>query len=357
MLISLVDNLCCPVCKSDLLLKQYDKTPLGVREGLLICKPCNIVYPISNFIPRMVPASLYDSATFCKTYSIKTEALLHHWPDCPQDLSSIQSQTQSNFGHEWEHYASLGWESNSGDDASNLQESIKWFREKLLLDSDDIAGKLILDAGCGNGRFSHAALELGANVVSMDLTKAADVAQNNLFGTKNVPQVVQGDILHLPFKQEAFDIVFTLGVIQHTGKALTAVEKLAESLKSKGLLSVRTYRRGNKRLEENDAAIRAVTTQFSLHELHEFSDLLHALTKFVIRKGLFGAVARHINIFPKRYDIFDWYAAPVAEKLTYREMRDTFTAIGLQTIRDSDDDTTPEDRTFGAISIVGQKLA
>ena len=357
MLTSLLECMCCPVCKSDLLLKTFEKTPLGVREGILVCKHCNIVYPISNFIPRMVPTSLYDSVTFCNTHSIKAEALLHNWPDCPQDISSIQSQTQNNFGHEWEHYASLGWTSSTGEDASDLQESMMWFKDKLLLDSSDIAGKLLLDAGCGNGRFSYAAFELGANVVSMDLTRAADVAQNNIFQTKNIPQVVQGDILHLPFKTGVFDIIFTLGVIQHTGKALQAVRTLADALKKEGLLSVRTYRRGNQRLEDNDAAIRAVTTQFSLQELHEFSDLLHGLTRFIMKKGLFGAVARHINIFPKRYDIFDWYAAPVAEKLTYREMRDTFASIGLTTFRDSDDDTTPEDRTFGAISIVGQKTS
>lgn len=357
MLTSLLECLCCPVCKSDLLLKTLDKTQLGIREGLLICKHCNILYPISNFIPRMVPFNLYDAVSFCTTHSINADTLLPYWPDCPPNISSIQNQTQNNFGHEWEHYASLGWDSSTGDDASDLQESMMWFKEKLLLDANDISGKLLLDAGCGNGRFSYAAIELGANVVSMDLTKATDVAQNNILKTKNIPQIVQGDILHLPFKTGVFDIIFTLGVIQHTGKALEAVMILADALKIGGLLSIRTYRRGNKRLEENDKAIRAVTTKLSLQELHEFSDLLHELTRFIIRKGLYGTVARHINIFPKRYDIFDWYAAPVAEKLTYRALRETFATIGLKSFRDSDDGTTPEDRTFGAISIVGKKTS
>ena len=108
-------------------------------------------------------------------------------------------------------------------------------------------------------------------------------------------------------------------------------------------------------MEENDAAIRAVTTKFSLEELHEFADILSQLTRFLGRKGLYAAATRHLCLFGKRYDIFDWYSAPIAAKLTYREMRQVFADCGLTPIRDLDDGTSPEDRNFSALSIVGRR--
>jgi 2-polyprenyl-3-methyl-5-hydroxy-6-metoxy-1,4-benzoquinol methylase/uncharacterized protein YbaR (Trm112 family) len=355
MLKSSLDIMCCPDCKGSLELESFKNQVGRVKDGLLTCKVCGTCYIICDYIPRMVPENLYDNHEFCENYPINTNALLKKWSDVQIEILDIQNHTESNFGYEWEHYSKLGWIDVTGIDDSSTDESIRWFHEKLLLNEKDIKNKLVLDAGCGNGRYSRIASAYGANIISMDITRAVEVAFKNMNSERRLAQVYQADILHLPFKPESFDVVFTIGVIQHTGAPLTAVEHLAELVKSNGLLSVRTYRKGNSRLEENDAAIRSETIKFTLDELHEFSNIMSDLTNFLLKKGLFAAAGKHINIFPKKYDIFDWYAAPVAAKLTYDELRQVFERCGITPIRDLDDKTDAEQRAFGAISIVGTK--
>jgi 2-polyprenyl-3-methyl-5-hydroxy-6-metoxy-1,4-benzoquinol methylase/uncharacterized protein YbaR (Trm112 family) len=354
---SILSLLHCPACAADLGLTAYAEESGEVREGLLACASCGTVYPVTGFIPRMVPTSLFHDPDFLSRHGVDPARLLHGWNGQAADIADIQKRTEENFGQEWQHYASLGWTDETTHDSSAVEESIQWFHEKSLLTAADVAGRLTLDAGCGNGRFSRAAFAAGARVVSMDLTCAAGIAHANLTGDGRDAQVVQGDILHSPFRPGVFDVVFTIGVIQHTGAPLAATADLAALVRPGGLLSVRTYRRANARLEENDAAIRAATTTFSMAELHEFTDIMHRLTEVLGRKGLYWQVARHIVIFPKRYDIFDWYAAPVAAKLTYEEMRGAFAQAGVAVLRDADDGTTCEERCFSAISILGEKRA
>lgn len=354
--IDIIGIMRCPACKATLSLTVYAAGNNGeVREGLLTCTSCSTVYPITDHIPRMVPTALFYDPDFLARHSVDSSRLLHGWDGQLADISEIQKHTEENFGHEWQHYANLGWTNETTQDTSAIEESVQWFHEKSLLTTEDVAGRLTLDAGCGNGRFSRAAFAAGALVVSMDLTCAAGVAHANLIRDGRNAQVIQGDILHAPFKSNTFDVVFSIGVIQHTGAPLKATANLAALTRQNGFLSIRTYRRANSRLEENDAAIRAVTTTFNMAELHEFADIMHKLTDFLCRKGLYWQVARHIVIFPKRYDIFDWYAAPVAAKLTYEEMRETFSAAGMAVLRDADDGTSCEERCFSAISILGKK--
>ncbi|EGJ51985.1 methyltransferase domain-containing protein [Desulfocurvibacter africanus] len=355
MLKSMHRYLHCPACKADLALDIFDKTVVGISAGILTCTACSTIYPIVDHIPRMVPSYLFDASSFFEAHSLSLDRMLRSWPDEVREISKVQVHTQENFGHEWDYYSRLGWTDETGTDASQVAETLHWFREKTLLTPDDTAGRLTLDAGCGNGRFSRAAFDADAIVISMDLTRAADVAFKNLFEYGRMAQVVQGDILHPPFRPATFDVVFTIGVIQHTGAPLQAAANLAGLVKPSGLFSIRTYQRGNDRMEENDAAIRKVTTTFTLNELHEFSDILFRLTSFLVRKGLYADVTRHICLFHKRYDIFDWYSAPVAAKLTYAELREVFAACGFTTLRDADDGSSPQDRAFSAISIVGHK--
>lgn len=350
-----VDYLVCPVCSKNMNISVYVSDSGRIKEGVLSCIHCNKKFAIVDFIPRMVPTYLFPVKEFCQTYGLDEADFLKKWDDDDANIVDIQTHTQNNFGHEWEYYSKLGWNEEVGVDASHRDESQKWFHEKSLLSKDDVSGKLVLDAGCGNGRFTRAAISAGANVISMDLTKAADVAYTNLCEMGMTAQVIQGDILHAPFKKDLFEIVFTIGVVQHTGEPLRAVSILGSLVKPNGLLSVRTYQLANKRLEENDVAIRSETVKLSLDDLHELSDILSKLTHFLLKKKLYGKVAKHINLFPKRYDIFDWYSAPVAAKMTYEELKKTFNSIGLDVYKDADDGSLPEQRSFSAISIVGKK--
>jgi len=53
---SMMDIICCPVCKGDLELRADRTDDAGdIIEGVLICKACNVEYPISEGIPDLLP--------------------------------------------------------------------------------------------------------------------------------------------------------------------------------------------------------------------------------------------------------------------------------------------------------------
>jgi len=55
---SLLDILACPICKGDLDLVVEKENEEEILEGKLICKKCNIEYPIEEGIPNMLPPEL-----------------------------------------------------------------------------------------------------------------------------------------------------------------------------------------------------------------------------------------------------------------------------------------------------------
>lgn len=83
-------------------------------------------------------------------------------------------------------------------------------------------GKRVLDAGCGEGRFSYLASALGAEqVVGVDYSREA--LHRAVCGTGNPPNCsfIRADILNLPLWR-TFDYVFSLGVLHHTRQSQEA---------------------------------------------------------------------------------------------------------------------------------------
>jgi uncharacterized protein len=52
---SLMDILCCPVCKGDLVLTVTEENEKEVLEGELRCATCSVDYPILEGIPNLLP--------------------------------------------------------------------------------------------------------------------------------------------------------------------------------------------------------------------------------------------------------------------------------------------------------------
>jgi uncharacterized protein YbaR (Trm112 family) len=51
----LLDILCCPVCKGELILKVVEENEVEIMEGTLWCKGCQVEYPITDGIPNLLP--------------------------------------------------------------------------------------------------------------------------------------------------------------------------------------------------------------------------------------------------------------------------------------------------------------
>ena len=52
---SLMEILCCPVCKGELRLAVTEESGEEVLEGTLRCEACRVDYPISEGIPNLLP--------------------------------------------------------------------------------------------------------------------------------------------------------------------------------------------------------------------------------------------------------------------------------------------------------------
>ena len=80
-------------------------------------------------------------------------------------------------------------------------------------------GKHLLDIGCNWGRWSVAASQKGYRAIGMDPDLGAIFAARRVAKSLSVsPNFVVGDARALPFSNDAFDVVFSFGVLQHLSK-------------------------------------------------------------------------------------------------------------------------------------------
>ena len=102
-------------------------------------------------------------------------------------------------------------------------------------------GKSVIDAGCGLGRYSWALCTLGARVLSLDqsdhgLARAADAC-------KGFPghRTMKVDLLHeLPLAEQV-DLVWSFGVLHHTGDTYRAFKHVAKWVKPGGMIYLMLY--------------------------------------------------------------------------------------------------------------------
>lgn len=324
----------CPGCRSRLELANARARDGDDGEAATLrCrgKACRLWYPVIRGVPRLLTGSLRDAAIrdFRRDHPDLVRELEPEEPSParPDRLDELKRSTIERFGFEWTEYARFGWD----DPVYDAQRERAVFLRKSLLGEEDLRGKLVLDAGSGNGRYSAWAARLGGRVFAVDLGDGVDPAAANT-RDQDAIQVVQADIFTLPFDVATFDVIFSIGVLMHTGDPRRAVESLAGVLAPGGSLSVHLYGRGNAVYEAVDRALRARTTLRSIPELLRFTGRLYRLRRWLERLGLAGVIGRFVRLDPHPHCIFDWYAAPVATHHTYPEVLRWFGEMGFRVV-------------------------
>ena len=198
-----------------------------VMEGSLNCSHCSILYPIVDGIPRFIPNAFQLFPEFVKKY-VKQLDQNGKGSQRLKDFSKTHGATQERFGFEWMNYPGA------------MDEDFDIFQYETQIDKGQWSGKLVLDGGCGMGRYSRVAHTFGALVIAMDLSGALvrlwDVAKNS-----ERMHLVQGNIMNPPLAPETFDIVYSVGVIHHTPSARESFKQLSNLVKKGGVLSVWVY--------------------------------------------------------------------------------------------------------------------
>lgn len=201
MQLSFASRLRCPACHGVLAASADARDGDVIRSGTLACA-CGQSYPIREGVPRFVKTDDYVDS----------------------------------FSFQWRRHRLTQL------DSFDRRESEETFFLSTGIKPEDLKGKLVLDVGCGMGRFSDVVSRAGAEVVGIDLSYAIDAANDNL-GTRDNVHLAQADVFALPFAQGTFDCIFSIGVLHHTPDCRQAVMTLMPYLKPGGTLAVWLYPR------------------------------------------------------------------------------------------------------------------
>ncbi len=152
--------------------------------------------------------------------------------------AEIAGGERFEFGENWSRFLSTLDEAK----VAKAEESLK-----AMLEIRDLAGKSFLDIGSGSGLFSLAARRLGARVHSLDYDPSSVACTTELrrrFFNGDASWVVQeGSALDEEYVRSlgSFDVVYSWGVLHHTGDMWRALANAALPVAGDGKLFVAIY--------------------------------------------------------------------------------------------------------------------
>jgi SAM-dependent methyltransferase len=287
-----------------------------IMRGALVCG-CGSRYPIVDSIPRLVARNDGETTAF----------------------DGLQERTRRSFGYQWTTFGDM----------------VERFREDFLgytgMPPEFFRGKVGLDAGCGFGRHLYYAASMGAEMVGMDFSAAAVQAYRNVQSLAHA-DVVQGDIFRPPFRGQAFDFVYSIGVLHHLPDPERGFRSLLPLVKPGGAILIWVYSKSRHWTNALLEAARRCTSRLPFRALKALSFLGAAVDwacfigpyKAAVRCGPFGAVAERF-IFPRiklyaRYpfqvayaDWFDRLSAPVRYYYDEADLQGWAQRAGLRQVR------------------------
>lgn len=149
----------------------------------------------------------------------------------------VMEEKKFGFGNNWKRYLPLA-------NQERLEIAIQSIKD--FMEVDDLSGKLFVDVGCGSGFFSLAAHKLGAKVISFDVDKNS-VSCCETFKTKEGSpdnwKIYEGSILDVEFLKSLpkADIVYSYGVLHHSGNLKQAMENIKMLVGDNGYLLIAIY--------------------------------------------------------------------------------------------------------------------
>lgn len=214
------------------------------------------------------------------------------------------------------------------------------FWSKTGWEPRDIEGKVVLDGGCGVGRYLAIAAAAGAHVIGLDAAPHALAAC-----TKNVPDalVAQANLLSIPMGSNKVDAAYSLGVLHHTADPAAAFAELARVVKPGGRVAIWVY-----------------TKHISTEAWWPAFEFMHAISKACPPDALYEACKKYAVPMRDAYagkwdglaqvvrasgstddeecisDTFDWHAPQYRFWHTVEEVRGWFDKAGVSVERVGD---------------------
>lgn len=250
----------CPRCKSELACHGFRATAPGlddIEQGLLVCRGCSLPYPIIDGIPRFLPNSLAEHRQFAREFATQLAAIAFNRPtkEATRTFERLNALTARAFGYEWNTYKTTSPEEDTltfywltGADAQlyekiSLQDVFTYYptpEEVQRIDTSRIAGRKVLEVGCGMGKYVKIVSKDAAEVIGLDLSESLQRARLENKDRSNV-HFVQADILNSPIRQQSIDFVYSVGVLHHTPDCHRAFLSSASLVAPSGALAVWLY--------------------------------------------------------------------------------------------------------------------
>jgi len=300
---NLLEILTCPHCKTDLECLRPIEEDGEIKEGKLKC--CNgHIFPIRNFLPYFSKKMSYvDIFDFMQTSAPSAKFI-------GADHEAMQDFTE------------------------------KEFKGQTGLDPNLLGGKLILDAGCGGGRFVSYLNKFGAKIVGIDVRHEGLKMSLKDFKYNNNIHFAQADLFNLPFKEKSFDFIYSFGVLHHTPDTKKAFQGLVKFLKPGADIAIWVYSKSEKTYISD--GLRFITKRMPkrlLYILGVFIISLYApLLKISKLKNFLTRVLYGIRLpWHDRWNwriqsFLDWYGPTYQYKHTYEELKQWFEESGLEDI-------------------------
>jgi SAM-dependent methyltransferase len=272
----------------------------------------------------------------------------------------------ASFGFQWMTFSKIQLDSYNGSDFSEhrFQAITGWTQQNL-------AGRLVLDAGCGAGRFAEVvAHKYGAELVACDLSSAVEACRENLLPQH--PLVCQASIYEMPFAQRSFDFVYCIGVIQHTPDPQAAIGALCKLVKPGGQIGLWIYEANWRSYIGTDGfkrilrpLVRRLPRRAQLRFAKALANIFYPLAWRARRWGLVGKVImrllpvscghlQQVQLSPADFktwlflDTFDIYTPTYDQPMVYDRVAQFLAEQGFENI---------QRQPHGAISITATRRA
>jgi SAM-dependent methyltransferase len=217
--------------------------------------------------------------------------------------------------------------------------------------------KLVLDAGCGSGAALRQFADYPAYIAAVDISEAIYACHARFGGRANI-QFARADLTQLPFREGAFDVIWSSGVLHHTPDTFQSLSALRRHLKPGGRIIFYVYVKKAPIREFADDFLRAQIAGLPPEEawhrmesLTRFAKNLSAIKGELIidedvpdlgfRKGTYN-VQRFVyyNLFKCFWNDalsfddnvhvnFDWYHPRYSHRHTPDEVRGWLSTLGL----------------------------
>jgi SAM-dependent methyltransferase/uncharacterized protein YbaR (Trm112 family) len=225
----LLNELICIQCKGGLEVISFESVQ-PVRNGILVCKACHVLYPIINYIPVMFGYETRVENDFVQKHSERIGDCapgytLPHGTPCPGEAF-----VQRSFSTQWEELdIDEELQYNYSDD-----DLLHIAKVQLGLDKAWFGDKRVLNCGCGAGKEAIMLQRAsGTMVFAFDLNFSLLRLGERV---KDYPQIhfFLASVWNLPLREKRFDYVYSHGVLHHTYSTERAVKTLAQYVKPGG---------------------------------------------------------------------------------------------------------------------------